>query len=166
MCPHPPYSPALGPSEFWLFPEVKTIQDIEAATTRPLKTPVREDFQNCLIESGDDEGISVFEASGSILRGDDGDESFGVLISLYLPIHRIVRSHLVHRNQRKRRKEDHVSSLGGSRMGLEREEWRDLWDRIKVKWRTHTSFFYTGGREIVNNECLQHGDGIRPARGG
>ncbi|KAF6332990.1 elongator acetyltransferase complex subunit 4 [Rhinolophus ferrumequinum] len=37
----------LAPSEFWLFPKVKMIQDIEAATTAQLRTLTKEDFQNC-----------------------------------------------------------------------------------------------------------------------
>ena len=56
VCPHPPYSPDLAPRDFWLFPKVKmtmkgkrfeSIQDIEAATTAQLKTPTKEDGQNC-----------------------------------------------------------------------------------------------------------------------
>jgi len=55
VCPHPPYSPDLAPSDFWLFPKVKmttkgkrfeSIQDIESATTAQLKTLTKEDFQN------------------------------------------------------------------------------------------------------------------------
>ena len=57
VCPNPPYSPDLAPSDFWLSPKVKmtvkgkrfeSIQDIEAATTAQLKTLMKEDFQNCI----------------------------------------------------------------------------------------------------------------------
>jgi hypothetical protein len=45
----------------------ESVQDIEAATTAQLKTITKEDFQNCS-ESVKNDGISVFEARGSILR--------------------------------------------------------------------------------------------------
>ena len=87
VCPHPPYSPDLEPCDFWLFPKVKmtvkvkrfeSIQDIEAATTAQLKTLKKEDSRT-VSESGKNDGISVFEASGSILRGTNGNMSFTVI---------------------------------------------------------------------------------------
>ena len=87
ICPHPSYSPDLAPYDFWLFPKVKmtmkvkhfeSIQGIEAATTAQIKTLMKEDFQNCF--SGKNDGISVFEARGSVLRGINGNVSFTVII--------------------------------------------------------------------------------------
>ena len=52
--PHPPYSPDLAPSDFWLFPKLKenlrgnrysTIEDMKEAVTRVLNTLTQEDFQ-------------------------------------------------------------------------------------------------------------------------
>jgi len=74
VCPQPPYSPDLAPTDFWLFPKVKMtmkgkcfewIQDVEVATTAQL----RKMTSRTASESGKKEGISVFEARGSILRG-------------------------------------------------------------------------------------------------
>jgi hypothetical protein len=88
VCPYPPYSPDLVPYDFSLFPKVKmttkgkyceSIQEIEAATTAQLKTLTKEDFQNCL-ESGKNDGISVFGVRGSVLMGINGNVSFTVII--------------------------------------------------------------------------------------
>ena len=52
--PHPPYSPDLAPSNFWIFPKLKenlrgnrysTIEDMKEAVTRVLNTLTQEDFQ-------------------------------------------------------------------------------------------------------------------------
>ena len=89
MCPHPPYSPDLAPCDFWLFPKVKmimkgkgfeSIQDIEAATTAQLKT--RKRTSRTASKSGKNDGISVFEARGSILRGINGNVSFSEIFFL------------------------------------------------------------------------------------
>ena len=51
--PHPPYSPDLGPSDFWLFPKLKeklrgcryeTIEERKEAVTKVIDTPTQEDF--------------------------------------------------------------------------------------------------------------------------
>ena len=47
--PHPPYSPDLGPSDFWLFPKLRgcryeTIEEIKAAMTKVIDTLTQEDF--------------------------------------------------------------------------------------------------------------------------
>jgi len=103
MCPHLPYSPDLAPCDFWLFPKVKMtmkvkhfelIQDIEAATTLRLKTLTKEDFQNCFRQCKNN-GISVIEVRGSILRGINGNVSFTLIIFFYLNIHCIFWSHNV-----------------------------------------------------------------------
>jgi hypothetical protein len=103
VCPHPPYSPDLALCYFWLFPKVKmtlkgkrfeSIQDIEAATTAQLKTLTKRTSRTAS-ESGKNDGINVFEARGSILRGINGNVSFIVIHFLNLNIHRIFLSHLV-----------------------------------------------------------------------
>jgi hypothetical protein len=66
----------------------KSIQLIEAATTAQLKTLTKENFRKAS-ERGKNDGISVFEARGSILRGINGNVSFTVIIFFYLNIRRI-----------------------------------------------------------------------------
>ena len=87
VCPHPSYSPDLAPCNFWLFPKVKmtmkgkhfqSIQDIEAATTAQLKRLTKQDFRTAS-ESGKNDGITVFKARASILRGINGNVSFTVI---------------------------------------------------------------------------------------
>jgi hypothetical protein len=55
-----------------------SVQDIEAATTAQLKT--RKRTSRTASESGKNDGISVFEARRSILRGIKGNVSFAVRI--------------------------------------------------------------------------------------
>jgi hypothetical protein len=57
---------------------LESIQDIEAATTAQLKT--RKMTSRTASESGNNDGMSVFEARGSILRGINGNVSFTVII--------------------------------------------------------------------------------------
>ena len=47
--PHPPYSPDLAPSDFWLFPKIRgcryeTIEEMKEAVTKVIDTPIQEDF--------------------------------------------------------------------------------------------------------------------------
>jgi transposase len=50
---HPPYSPDLAPSDFFLFPKIKEIlkgrqfDDIRSNTTAALKAISQNQFQNC-----------------------------------------------------------------------------------------------------------------------
>jgi hypothetical protein len=80
------YSPDLALCDFWLFPKVKMtikgkrfelIQDIETATTAQLKTQKR---TSRTASESENNGISVFEARVSILRGINGNVSFTVII--------------------------------------------------------------------------------------
>ena len=46
---HPPYSPDLGPCDFWLFPKLrgcryKTIEEMKEAVTKVIDTLTQEDF--------------------------------------------------------------------------------------------------------------------------
>jgi len=92
VCPHPPYSLDLAPCDFWLFPKVKmtvkgkifeSIQDVEAVTTVQLKTPMKEDFQNCF-RKWQERWVNVFEVRGSILRRINGSVSFTVINFFFL----------------------------------------------------------------------------------
>ena len=47
--PHPPYSPDLGPCDFWLFPKLRgcryeTIEEMKEAMTKVIDTLTQEDF--------------------------------------------------------------------------------------------------------------------------
>ena len=47
--PHPPYSPDVAPSDFWLFPKLKgcryeTIEEMKEAVTKVIDTLTQEDF--------------------------------------------------------------------------------------------------------------------------
>ena len=46
---HPPYSPDVGPSDFWLFPKLRgwcyeTIEEMKEAVTKVIDTLTQEDF--------------------------------------------------------------------------------------------------------------------------
>ena len=46
---HPPYSPDVGPCDFWLFPKLtgcrnETIEEMKEAVTKLIDTLTREDF--------------------------------------------------------------------------------------------------------------------------
>ena len=54
--PQPPYSPDLGPSDFWLFPKLRgyryeTIEEMKEAVTRVIDTLTQEDFHGALQKS-------------------------------------------------------------------------------------------------------------------
>ena len=47
--PHSPYSPDLGPCDFWLFPKLRgwryeTIEEMKAVVTKVIDTITQEDF--------------------------------------------------------------------------------------------------------------------------
>ena len=47
--PHPPYSPDLAPSDFWLFPKLRgccyeTIEEMKETVTKVIDTLTQEDF--------------------------------------------------------------------------------------------------------------------------
>ena len=48
--PHPPYSPDIAPSDFWLFPKLRgcrryeTIEEMKEAATKNIDTVTQEDF--------------------------------------------------------------------------------------------------------------------------
>ena len=51
--PHPPYSPDIAPSDFWLFPQhtgcrYETIEVMKEAVTKVIDTHTQEDFHGAL----------------------------------------------------------------------------------------------------------------------
>ena len=51
--PHPPYSPDVGPCDFWLFPKLRgcsyeTIEEMKEAVTKVIDTHTQEDFHGAL----------------------------------------------------------------------------------------------------------------------
>ena len=52
--PHPPYSPDLGPCDFWLFPKLRgcryeTIEEMKEAVTKVIDTLTQEDFHGVFL---------------------------------------------------------------------------------------------------------------------
>ena len=50
---HPPYSPDVGPCDFWLFPKLKscryeTIEEMKEAVTKVIDTLIQKDFHGAL----------------------------------------------------------------------------------------------------------------------
>ena len=85
--PHPPYSPDLVPSDFWLFPKLRgyryeTIEEMKEAVTKVIDTLTQEEshgaFQNLM------ERYNKYVAAG----GDyfEGDWSFTCVLSIKVPI--------------------------------------------------------------------------------
>jgi hypothetical protein len=75
---HPPYSPDLGPYNFWLFPKLKTtvkgdkfsdIADIQGHATTILQTIPEEKFQKCF-ELCKHRLTKCFGAQGDYFEGD------------------------------------------------------------------------------------------------
>jgi transposase len=44
---HPPYSPDLAPCDFYLFPEIKSVENVEAKTAEILYSLTEHDLRNC-----------------------------------------------------------------------------------------------------------------------
>ena len=81
--PQPPYSPDLAPSDFWLFPKLRscgyeTIGEMKEAVTKIIDTLTEEDLQKLL------ERYNKCIAA----RGDyfEGDYSFMCVLSTNVPI--------------------------------------------------------------------------------
>ena len=71
---HPPYSPDLGPCDFWLFPKLRgcryeTIEEMTVALTKVIDTLTQEDFHGAfqtLLERYN----KCIEAGGEYFAGD------------------------------------------------------------------------------------------------
>ena len=80
---HPPYSPDVAPSDFWLFPTLRgcryeTIEEMKEALTKVIDTLTQEDFHGDLerYNKGIAAGRDCFE----------GDKSFMRVLSIKVPI--------------------------------------------------------------------------------
>ena len=85
---HPPYSPDLAPSDFWLFPHLRgcrryeTIEEMKEAVTKVIDTLTQEDihgaFQKLLEQYN-----NCFAAGGDYF---EGDQSLMCVLSTKVPI--------------------------------------------------------------------------------
>ena len=70
--PHPPYSPDVAPSDFWLFPKMRgcryeTIEEMKKAVTKVILTLTQEDFDGDFQKL---EGYKCIAAGGDYFEGD------------------------------------------------------------------------------------------------
>jgi hypothetical protein len=79
----------VAPCDFWLFPKVR--MTTKGTRFNRFRTS-RQTTSRTASESGKNNGISVFEAKGSILSGTNGNVSFPVIKYFYLNIHHIFLS--------------------------------------------------------------------------
>ena len=88
--PHPPYSPNLAPSDFWLFPKLKeklrgcryeTIEEMKEAVTKVIDTLTQENFHGAFEKLL--ERYKCIAAGGDYLKG---DYSFMCVLSIKVPI--------------------------------------------------------------------------------
>ena len=71
--PHPPYSPELGPCDFWLFPKLRgchyeRIEEIKEAVTKVIDTLTQEDFHGAFQKLL--ERYKCIAAGGDYFKGD------------------------------------------------------------------------------------------------
>ena len=72
--PHRPYSPALAPCDFWLFPKLRdccyeTIEEMKEAVTKVIDTITQEDFHGALKKLLERYNICI-AAGGGYFEGD------------------------------------------------------------------------------------------------
>ena len=84
--PHPPYSPDLIPSDFWLFPKLRgsryeTIEEMKKAVTKVIDTLTQEDFHGTFQKLL--ERYKCIAAGGDYF---DGDLSFMCVLPIKVPI--------------------------------------------------------------------------------
>ena len=89
--PQPPYSPDVGPCDFWLFPKLsgchyKTIEDIKEAVTKVIDTLTQEDFHGAFPKLL--ERYNKYIAAGGDYFG--RQLSFMCVLSIKLPIQKKV----------------------------------------------------------------------------
>ena len=83
---HPPYSPDVGPCDFWLFPKLRgcryeTIEEMKETVTKVIDTLTQEDFHGALQK--------LLERYKCIAAGGDyfeWDKSFMCVLSIKVPI--------------------------------------------------------------------------------
>ena len=74
IVPHPPYSPDLAPSDFWLFPKLRgcryeTIEEMKGAVTKVIDTLTQEDFHGAF-QKLMEQYSKCIAAGGDYLEGD------------------------------------------------------------------------------------------------
>ena len=72
--PQPPYSPYLGPCDFWLFPKLRgcryeTIEELKEAATKVIDTLTQEDFHGAFQKILERYNKSI-AAGGDYFEGD------------------------------------------------------------------------------------------------
>ena len=94
--PQPPYSPDVGPCDFWLFPKLRgcryeTIEEMKEAVTKVIDTLTQEDFDGTFQKFL--EQYNKFIAAG----GDyfEGDLSFMCVLSIKVPIRKSLETYLM-----------------------------------------------------------------------
>jgi transposase len=79
VVPHPPYSPDLAPSDFFLFPRLKStlkgkqfqdVVEIQLNTTRQLQAIPKQAYQTCT-EKWKDSWNRCIQSGGSYFEGDN-----------------------------------------------------------------------------------------------
>ena len=79
IVPHPPYSPDLGPCDFWLFPKLKeklrgcrheTIEEMKEAVTKVIDIPTQEDFHHGAFQKLLEWYNKCIAAGGDYFEGD------------------------------------------------------------------------------------------------
>ena len=94
--PHPPYSPDLAPSDFWLFPKLKenhsgcryeTIEEMKEALTNVIDTLPQEDFHGAFQKLLDRYNKCIAAERDYF----EGDLSFMSVLSIKVPIWKKVR---------------------------------------------------------------------------
>ena len=93
---HPPYSPDLGPCDFWLFPKLRgcryeTIEEIKEAVTKVIETLTQEDFHGTLPKL-------LERYNKCIAAGGDyfvGGSSFTCVLSIKVPIRKSLETYLM-----------------------------------------------------------------------
>ena len=71
---HPPYSPDVGPCDFWLFPKLRgcryeTIEEMKEAVTKVIDTLTQEDFHGAFQKLFEQYNKRI-AAGGDYLEGD------------------------------------------------------------------------------------------------
>ena len=99
---HPPYSPDLGPCDFWLFPKLRgccyefpklrgccyeTIEEIKEAVTKVIDTLTQEDFHGAFQKLSERYNKCI-AAGGDYF---EGDKSFMCVLSIEVSIRKNVR---------------------------------------------------------------------------
>ena len=87
--PHPPYSPDVGPCDFWLFPKLsgsryETIEEMKEAVTKVTDTLTQEDFHGAFQKLSERYNKCI-AAGGDYF---EGDYSFMNVLSIKMPIRR------------------------------------------------------------------------------